>query len=180
MRAIPISIGDQFGRWTIIGGPDRPAGAKWRRWLCRCDCGTVRYQQATPLVRRTTTSCGCFQSERTVAANWRHGGHGTRLNRIWIGMVRRTVNPNSEATRRTYADRGIRVCDEWRDFVAFRDWALANGYRDDLSIDRIDNDGDYEPGNCRWATVAEQNRNRRTTDDAATSRHARLRPPLSA
>lgn len=89
---------------------------------------------------------------------YKHGGKGERLYTIWCGMRRRCNSPNDEAYPR-YGGRGIAVCPEWNDYAAFRSWALASGYADHLTIDRRDNDRGYEPGNCRWATYAEQNRN---------------------
>jgi len=97
----------------------------------------------------------------TSERNYVHGGAGTRLYRIWLGMKRRTADPRRNNYHR-YGGRGITVCEEWKDsFAVFRDWALANGYRDDLSIDRIDNDGNYEPGNCRWNSAKAQSNNTR-------------------
>lgn len=93
----------------------------------------------------------------------RHGGTGTRLYRIWDHMKTRCYNPRCDHYK-DYMGRGIKICDEWRyDFAAFRDWALANGYRDDLSIDRIDPNGNYEPSNCRWESTPNQNRNKTTS-----------------
>ena len=89
---------------------------------------------------------------------YKHGGKGTRLYRIWCKMRQRCNDQNDPAFSR-YGGRGIRVCMEWNDFTAFRAWALANGYADHLTIDRIENGDGYWPGNCRWATYAEQNRN---------------------
>lgn len=89
-----------------------------------------------------------------------HGGWGTRLHNIWANMLSRCRNKNDYHYPR-WGGRGITVCDEWLNFVNFRDWALNNGYEDNLSIDRIDNDGDYCPQNCRWATAKEQRINSR-------------------
>lgn len=104
-------------------------------------------------------SCGC---KRGVFSKT-HGGTGTRLFRIWMGMKNR-CNPNTKNPRNVhYSGRGISVCKEWQDFSAFQEWSLENGYQDNLSIDRIDNDGDYCPENCRWATAHEQSLNKRNT-----------------
>jgi hypothetical protein len=97
----------------------------------------------------------------------RHGeannknGTRTRLYVIWCHMIERCENEHSERFA-DYGGRGIRVCEEWKDFVSFRDWALNNGYSKSLTIDRIDNDGNYEPGNCKWSSVKDQCNNRRT------------------
>lgn len=95
---------------------------------------------------------------RMVERNTIHGESGTKLNRKWKKMKERCYNTNCERYK-NYGGRGITVCEEWQGFIPFRDWALANGYEEGLSIDRINNDGNYEPSNCRWVTMAEQNRN---------------------
>ena len=110
------------------------------------------------LVRNLSQSCGCLKKEAAARIKASHGGAKTRLYNIWCAMKRRCKNQGNH----NYGGRGITVCDEWRDnFESFRDWALSNGYRDDLSIDRVDNDGNYEAINCRWATHTEQTNNSR-------------------
>lgn len=93
--------------------------------------------------------------------NYRHGGRHTRLYTIWKDMRQRCKNPNG-SRRKSYYDKGIKVCEEWESFASFRAWAIENGYSDELSIDRIDTNGNYEPGNCRWATIEVQQNNRTT------------------
>lgn len=92
---------------------------------------------------------------------YRHGGHGTRLYRIWKTMRTRATNPNRPQAK-DYVLRGVGICEEWNDYSKFREWAMANGYADDLSIDRVDNDKGYFPSNCRWITLAEQQSNKRS------------------
>lgn len=159
-RRIDLS-GGVFGRLKAIepGGSDRWGAALWR---CGCACGQETLVKTSSLRRGSVTSCGCAQNERRRTWNRSHGGSNTRLYRIWQGMITRTTNPKASHFA-YYGGRGIRVCDEWQSFDAFREWSLANGYSDDLSIDRYpDNNGNYEPSNCRWATQSMQVRNRRS------------------
>lgn len=151
--------GMRFGRLTVLHRA--PTVHKRTMWYCRCDCGSELIVGAGNLKAARTESCGCLQSERTSVANKTHGMHGTRLYRIW-GCMHNRCHRKSYHAFKHYGGRGIKLCPEWDDhFEPFMEWALANGYGDDLTIDRIDSDGNYEPANCRWATMKEQNMNKR-------------------
>lgn len=153
-------LGQTFGRLAVIscGGSDERGAVLW---LCNCTCGNEKSARGSDLKRGSILSCGCWNSERTAGKNRSHGYSHTRLYRIWQAMHDRTSNPNA-SNYRYYGGRGIKVCASWTDFEPFLSWAISNGYREDLSIDRYpDNDGNYEPGNCRWATQSQQVRNSR-------------------
>ena len=161
MGVIKDLTGQKFGRLTVV----KQNGHKGKKvaWLCRCDCGNYTTVTGSELKTGGTKSCGCINKERMHGNKIRltHGGTKTRLYGIWNSMKQRTENPKT-ISYEYYGGRGITVCDEWRDsFEAFRDWAQESGYRDDLTIDRINVDGNYDPGNCRWATRKEQMHNTR-------------------
>lgn len=129
-------------------------------WKCRCDCGNFCDVPAQTLLNGTVTSCGCNRKEAMKKVAFKHGLRDTRLYQIWCNMKSRCYNENSNRYER-YGGRGITICDEWlNDPQAFYDWAMSHGYDDTLSIDRIDNDGNYEPSNCRWISNKEQSNNR--------------------
>lgn len=134
-------------------------------WLCRCKCGNVITVRGSHLRSGNTISCGCYQRERVVEANTTHGMSKTRLFSVWQDMLKRAgVHKGAqEKVKRAYQDRGITVCDEWLVFENFRDWALSHGYREDLQIDRRDNDKGYCPENCQWVSPKENVNNRRNT-----------------
>ena len=148
--------GVRFGRLTVV--QDR--GAKCVE--CRCDCGATKITTRKYLRSGWTRSCGCLRREGIERLFKKHGDSGRRLYRIWSGMRVRATNKNRMQAK-DYVLRGIFVCDEWSDYRKFKEWAMANGYADNLTIDRIDNDGLYAPENCRWITQKEQCRNKRNT-----------------
>lgn len=158
--------GRKFGRLTVIGEAKEhtyEGHSSW--WLCKCECGNTLEVRRSCLVRGDTQSCGCLKKEllrehgRKMLT--KHGWYGTRVYHIWHLIVDRCDNPNCSQYP-NYGGRGIKLCSEWRnDPKAFCEWAMENGYRDDLTIDRIDFNGDYEPNNCRWITIDAQQTNKR-------------------
>ena len=158
MRLIDLT-GRKFGRLTVLSKHGHAGSAV--TWDCLCDCGNQIVVRGNSLRRGQTQACGCLRKDLLTERNTTHNLCGTRLHTIWSNMRERCFN-EKHPRYKDYGGRGITVCDEWvKDLKTFYDWAMANGYRDDLTIDRINNDEGYRPDNCRWATYHEQRLNQR-------------------
>ena len=157
-----MKIGEKINRLTIISEPFRRKNRPHVK--CRCECGTVKVIRVDSVKSGHTKSCGCLVAETGSKREYKHGLVGTRIYGIHAHMLNRCDNPNNQSFG-DYGGRGIKVCEEWRSVQVFADWAMKNGYDDDLTIERINNDGDYEPSNCEWIPKGEQVLNQRVRTD---------------
>lgn len=164
-RALDIT-GQRYGRLVAIERAENrvsKSGKIRARWLCKCDCGNEKIVLLDDLRGGHTNSCGCLGDENRRNSNRSHGMTKTRIYHEWSSMKSRCYHKKNKSYKR-YGGRGISVCSEWKnDFIAFYNWAMANGYCDDLTIERKDVNGNYCPENCCWIPSKEQAKNRRTT-----------------
>lgn len=155
-------IGKRYGKLTILRYSEKKGNRGKSYVWCKCDCGNEKEVQLSNLRHGGVKSCGCLKHEATA----KHHKSNTRLYAVYMTMKQRCCNENHRDYK-YYGSRGIQVCDEWKgNFAAFYDWSLENGYdetadRGQYTIDRIDVNGNYEPSNCRWITIEEQQRNKR-------------------
>lgn len=154
-------IARRFGRWTVICPSPKLATNRGAKWLCKCDCGNQRDIRADQLKNGKSKSCGCLVSELAIKRQTTHGMSNHSFFNQWRAMISRCENKNNVRFHR-YGGRGIKVCKRWKVFENFYD-DMWSSWKLGLSIERIDNDRDYKPSNCRWATKAEQNRNKGTS-----------------
>lgn len=174
-KVIILEKGQVFGKLTVIKFDHIKEYITYRGkinhyyYKCRCECGNIKIAQKNSLINGATKSCGCLVGRKVkLKDNIPHNLRNTRIHRIWYVMKYRCDNKNYTSYK-DYGGRGIKVCNEWKNFkngfINFHDWAMENGYKEDLSIDRINVNGNYEPSNCRWATDKQQGRNKRSRRD---------------
>lgn len=165
-RLKTLPIGTRFGMLKVASECFRPDNKRWRVLYVICDCGVKKLVHKTALVSGNTQSCGCQIAVSNSKRLTKHGmSKGHRIFRIWANMRDRCNRPKNKFFH-LYGGRGIEICTEWSEFINFHDWAINNGYSDELTIDRKDTNGNYCPDNCRWATKAVQSSNRNTPSNS--------------
>lgn len=155
--------GQKFGRLTVI----KRAKNKIKRngkhevmWECLCDCGNTKIVSRNSLRSSAIRSCGCLRKENTKNMRTKHGLRNTQIYKTWANIKTRCYNPNKD-TFNYYGGRNVEMCQDWKeDFINFYNWSMEHGYKEGLTIDRINPNGNYEPSNCRWVTMKEQQNNK--------------------
>ena len=161
MSKIIDLTGQKFGKLTVIKVDENNHKRNQKHWLCKCDCGNITSVCTNKLKSGHTKSCGCYSREKAKKVNTTHGLSKEPLYERYMGMKARCYNTNHESYK-DYGGRGITVCDEWlNNYESFREWAMDNGYEPQYKLDRRDNDGNYEPSNCRWISHKSNMRNTR-------------------
>ena len=166
-RRLEDLTGLKFGKLTVLERADdaiHPSGKRSVRWICQCECGNICTIYAESLKSGGAQSCGCLKQELATIQMTTHNGTNERLYLVWMAMLNRCTNQNDDHYK-YYGGRGIKVCDEWKDYVAFRQWAYNSGYNSDApygdcTIERYDKDGDYCPNNCGWESINVQANNK--------------------
>ena len=161
MKSIDIS-NQRFGKLLVV----KKAYYQNKKvyWQCLCDCGKITYVHTSNLKCKRIRSCGCLKVEELVNRSTKHNQRHTKLYEVWKTIKQRCLNPKN-VSYHNYGGRGITICEEWKnDFMSFYNWSMKNGYKEGLTIDRINNDGNYEPSNCRWTTRLVQNNNTRVNN----------------
>lgn len=171
MRPLELT-GQKFGKLTAIRWTGHSNSQGLRLWLCKCECGNYREVPSQKLSTGQISACvvcakkakfGNIIIGRQISVKKAREKRRCKIHNIWTAMKQRCYNPNNKSYP-YYGGRGITVCEEWNNsYKAFKDWALNNGYNDNLTIDRIDNNGNYEPNNCRWVSQRKQCWNKRET-----------------
>ena len=154
MRKLHDLTGQKFGELTVIQRAENQS--KKTVWLCKCDCGNIVKVVSANLISGNTKSCGCLK----ITKNTKHGDYKSKLYHIHHSMFCRCYN-HKDMAYKWYGAKGITVCEEWKEYSKFKEWATHNGYKEGLSIDRIDSDKNYCPENCRWVTLQEQAKNKK-------------------
>lgn len=166
MPAFIDLTGQRFGRWLVLGRTPNDKSNN-TMWYCLCDCGRRQIVQGGRLRNGGSRKCIYCNNKANPT---KHGLSETRLYFVWVNMIRRCEHSNGKYYK-NYGGRGIKVCSEWHDAATFFKWALANGYKEGLTIDRVDNDGDYEPSNCQFLTRSENTLKAWHIDGSYRERH---------
>ena len=169
-KIAPLQAGQKFGRLTVVGidhidfyYPKKGCKHKLEYYSCICDCGNEKVVLKSNLIRGLTKSCGCLSRQLSKERLFKHGKRKTRLYNTWNHLRDRCINKNSKQYK-DYGERGISVCDEWKNsFIEFEKWAVSKGYNDTLTIERIDVNGNYCPENCKWIPLKQQGWNKRNS-----------------